>query len=122
MALEPQLHELVALAAGIWRWEVGLCLAVGRGDDFCWGVHTTFADAFITASYFMGVDWVNGGIIASLAIGGIFAVRPIKSIEECIEEVGCGNFLGLIDVIVGLVKSDSLRVNQSSAKSIMSVV
>jgi hypothetical protein len=56
------------LAAGVWRWEVGLCLAVGRGDDFCRGVHTTLADAFVTTSYFMGVDGVNGWIITSLAV------------------------------------------------------
>jgi hypothetical protein len=68
VALETELHEFVALAAGVWRWEVGLCLAVGRGDDFCRGVHTTLADAFVTTSYFMGVDGVNGWIITSLAV------------------------------------------------------
>ncbi len=46
---------------------------------------------------------------------------PIESIKECIEDIGSSYFLGLIDLIIHLVKSDCLRIYQRKPKDISRV-
>jgi hypothetical protein len=74
VALETELHELVALAAGVGGGEIGLSLAVGGGDDFGGLVDAAFADAFVAACYVVRVDEVDGGVVPSFAVGCVGAV------------------------------------------------
>ena len=112
MSLEAELHELVALTFDIVGWEIGLCLTIGGGDDLRGRVHTTLKLALISASYIVGVGRVDCWVITSLTKGGVRAVRTIESVEEGVEEVGCGNLLWFIDIVIGLVQGDGLRVDE----------
>jgi hypothetical protein len=43
------------------------------------------------------------------------ATYSVQSIQESVEEVGCGNFLWLVDLIINLVQRNILRVEQGEA-------
>jgi len=44
------------------------------------------------------------------------ATYSVQSIQESVEEVGCGNFLWLVDLIINLVQRDILRIEQGKAR------
>ncbi len=44
------------------------------------------------------------------------ATYSVQSIQESVEEVGCSNFLRLIDLIINLVQRDILSIEQGEAR------
>jgi hypothetical protein len=131
MALESQLHELVALTLGVANGEVCFSLAVGGADDIGGLVDTALELAFVTPGCWVGVDGVNRWIITCLSVGRVCAVRlkqlaiavakdrcdtyTIESIKESVEQVGSRDLFWLINLIVDLVQSHRLRIDQCEA-------
>lgn len=116
MALQTELEEFVALALGVGDGEIGFGLTVGGTDDVSRLVNSAHELSLVAAGTGVWVDRVNARVIALLSVGLVCAVGAIESIKEGVEQVGGGDFNGLVELIIDLIQSDGLRVNQSKAK------
>lgn len=60
----------------------------------------------------MWVDCVILWVVTGLTIGSVGAVGAVESIEEGVEDIGGCYFGGLVDVIIGLVESYCLGIDE----------
>jgi hypothetical protein len=116
MALKAKFHKLVALTPDVWGGKICLSLPVRGGDDLCWSVNAALELAHVSASYIMWIDRVVFRVVACLAVRCVGAIRSIQSIKEGVEHVNCCYFFRFIDVIVGLVECDGLRIDERSSR------
>jgi hypothetical protein len=99
VALQTEFHELVALALGVADREVGFGLTVGCADDVGGLVDTTLELAWYLVRIFfllsrgacseptfvstftgIRIDGVDFGVVASLSVGAVRAIRLEKSV------------------------------------------
>lgn len=51
-------------------------------------------------------------IVSTVKFGAVGKAYPVERVEECIEEVCCRDLLGFVKLVVNLIQSHGLRIDQ----------